>query len=90
MYDEIYFFENSNYTVARKGNKIGLVDVNTGKPLTKFTYDRIRKDNEMFSFLKLNEDYCPMKENGKWGLLDSKGKVVFDFIYESSPILLRF
>ena len=108
MYDEIFNYINSDYTIAYKGSKAGLIDVNTGNPITEFIYDIMEnslpkhnngyKDNKMFEdefdfffamHAGINEDYCTMNKNYKWGLLNKKGNVVFDFKYKYPIQLLN-
>ncbi len=58
MYDEIFCYTDSDFTIAYKNGKAGLVDVNTGKPVTEFVYDIMEnnlprcadgyKDSKMF------------------------------------------
>lgn len=101
MYDEIYNYTDSNFTIAYKNGKAGLIDTNTGKPITEFVYDIMEnnlprcvkgyKDHKVFEdeldfffamHSGINKDYCTMSKNYKWGLLNKKGEVVFDFKYK--------
>ena len=41
------------------------------------------KSNDCFDLTKcMTKDYCSMRKNGKWGILDNKGEVVIDFKYD--------
>ena len=101
MYDEIFNYTDSNFTIAYKNGKAGLIDTNTGKPITEFVYDIMEnnlprcvkgyKDHKVFEdeldfffamHAGINKDYCTMSKNNKWGLLNKKGEVVFDFKYK--------
>ena len=57
MYDKIFDYDNSNFTIAYKNNKAGLIDVNSGKPLTEFIYDIVEDTiNDMLNDLLVLED----------------------------------
>lgn len=56
-------------------NKCGLVDVETGKTLIPFEYDKLGWYSEgLVSVLK----------NGKWGYADKSGQIVIPFIYDDA------
>ncbi len=61
MYDEIFYYKNSDFTIAYKNGKAGLIDVNTGKPITEFIYDIIKEKNRLSlsNLIKSKDDDDP-------------------------------
>jgi hypothetical protein len=51
--------------IATKNKKIGFIDGKTGKELVEPKYDEVRDD----LFLHPNENYIPVKKDGKWGFV---------------------
>lgn len=69
IYDEILSSFNKDnvnlYYVAKKKNKLGIININKAEEQTEFIYDEITQ-------LGLNSTYLKLKQNGKYGLFDLK------------------
>ncbi len=104
-YDKIVSFYETDYTVALLNGKAGLIDLD-GNPLTEFIYDDLTDyfigaqdydfDDEKLDSWFIEKDYCLMRLNSKWGLLNNKGEIIIDFqckrkisVYESDEFSLR-
>ena len=61
MYDEIFNYDNSDFTIAYKNGKAGLIDVNTGKSITEFIYDIVEDKNSgnLSDLIKFEDDISP-------------------------------
>ena len=59
MYDKIFDYNKSNVTIAYKDSYAGLVNVNTGKPITDFIYDIIEDKNScnLSDLIAFEDDY---------------------------------
>ena len=76
---EIYI---KNKIFAKKqGNLWGFVDVN-GNKVVDYKYEKVTEENEY--------GYAGIKQNGKWGVINSDGKIIKDPTYElkDSPIFI--
>lgn len=86
-YDKIIPFRGTNYTVALLDGHAGLIDLE-GNPLTEFIYDDLsehyydkeRKENLWDVYRK---EFCQMRLNNKWGVLNDKGEVFINFEYDN-------
>lgn len=93
-YDKIIPFAHAqkDFTVAVANGKSGLINFD-GKQITEFIYDDMSNefDDESYydvgwvHFENRNDEYCRMRLNGKWGLLDGKGNVIVDCKF-SNPV----
>lgn len=85
-----YNYENSRYAKVLKDGKWGLVTMD-GKIAIPCVYDEIydfdytktsRMEGPYIDFWDSEGKTAVVKKNGKWGLVDTKGDVLADYIYE--------
>ncbi|WP_316804467.1 SEL1-like repeat protein [Pedobacter nototheniae] len=76
-YEEFYAFNDDGFAVVMLGAKFGYVN-KAGKEITPLCFD------DAFDF---EGDYATVVKAGKFGLIDKKGNVVIDFIYQDMEII---
>jgi len=90
IYDNIQSVTNKNdiFYVVKDSNLYGLLDVD-GKTIIYPEYEQIGIDVSAYSQNGVTNGYIlynklvPIKRNNQWGLVDTEGNKVTDFIYDS-------
>ncbi len=76
-------YDQADFEVAAK-KKWGLID-KTGKLITQIEYDEIGTSGSYseYGWVVFFEDgLCPVKMNGKYGFIDTKGKIIIPIVYD--------
>ncbi len=77
QYGYLYgIFANGYYAATEdmNGKKQALIDPTTGEPICEFMYDEVQY---------FVDGYCPVKRNGKWGLINEYGEEVISCCFDS-------
>jgi hypothetical protein len=72
-----YFFTRFNFVKAVKDGKTGLLHYD-GTVIARIEYDDVRIEEDA----RFNSKYVYVKSDGKWGINNSRGLVVFPAVYD--------
>lgn len=72
--NDIEFFYGCGLVGGKRNGKIGFYDIFTGGVRIPFEYEE--------TYYYFSKGYNPAKKNGKWGVIDTRGRTVIDFVYD--------